>query len=121
MSLMRQTFQPTFARMLLAVALICALLVSQFGLSRHVIEHAASPLSTAADSKATTANTPLGSPDTANCLTCLEHQAHGTSLISSATVFVAESVNTLALRSLAPNTPYLSPERASQRAPPVLS
>ena len=30
MSLMRQTFQPAFARMLLAIALTCALLVTQF-------------------------------------------------------------------------------------------
>ena len=119
---MRQTFQPTVARLLLAVALICALLVTQFSLSRHVVEHAASPL------MYTVAATPTMDDITnppennrASCLICLEHQAHGAGLISTHLAWVAQPIKTFEQQALAPNTPYLAPERASQRAPPVLS
>ena len=109
---MRQTFQPTFARLLLAVALVCALLVTQFGLARHVVEH------TAASSDAKSS---LPESNSASCLTCLEHQAHGAGLISVPIAFAAQPLQTFERQALAPNTPYLAPERASQRAPPVLS
>lgn len=116
---MRQTFHATLARLLLAVALVCALLVTQFGLTRHVIEHATNQTiaATAIDGQSTT-------PDSSNsgsCLTCLEHQAHGNGLISTAINFDASPAKIFGLQALAPNTPYLAPERASQRAPPVLS
>ena len=116
MSLIRRSFEPTFARLLLAVALVCALFVTQFGLSRHIVEHAAKPLITA-----TTIHDPVSAPDTANCLTCLEYQAHGASLTSRAIIFTTEPVRTFEQQALSPNAPYLAPERASQRAPPVLS
>lgn len=121
---MRQTFQPAFARMLLAIALTCALLVTQFALTRHVVEHAATAL---ADTVVTAAandnrsNLPDGSNNSASCLTCLEHQAHGAGLISTPVILIAQPTKTFELQALAPNTPYLAPERASQRAPPVLS
>lgn len=116
---MRQTFQPTFARVLLAVALICALLVTQFCLTRHVVEHATSQIVTASaiDGQSTA---PDGN-NNGSCLTCLEHQAHGNGLISPTLAFVAQPVKTFELQALTPNTPYLAPERASQRGPPVLS
>lgn len=115
---MRQTFRPTFARLLLAVALVCALLVTQFGLARHVVEHATSQTVAAStiDGKSTAPDSSSG-----NCLTCLEHQAHGTGLITALIAFVAQPLKTFELQALAPNTPYLAPERASQRGPPVLS
>ena len=119
MSLMRQTFQPTFARVALAVALICALLVTQFGLTRHVVEHAASQ-TIAASAIDDNASSPENT-NASSCLTCLEHQAHGAGLISTLIAFVAQPLKTFELQALAPNTPYLAPERASQRAPPVLS
>lgn len=116
MSLMRLTFQRPIARLVLAVALICALLVTQFGLTRHVVDHAANPIITTS-----TADTPSGLPDNASCLICLEHQAHGAGLISAAITIAAQAINAFERQALAPNTPYLAPERASQRAPPVLS
>ena len=119
MSLMRQAFQPKLAPKVglwLAWMLVCALLVTQFGLTRHVVEHAAKPVVTA-----TTINDPVNTPDSASCMTCLEHQAHGAGLIGAAMVFVAQPIKTYELQALAPNTPYLAPERASQRAPPILS
>ena len=47
MSLMRQTFQPKLAPkvgLLLAWVLVGALLVTQFGLTRHVVEHVTNPV-----------------------------------------------------------------------------
>ena len=116
---MRQTFQPKPAPkvgQLLAGLLVCALLVAQFGLTRHVVEHAAKPLVAAA-----TINDPVSTPESASCTTCLEHQAHGAGLITDAITITIQTVRTFELQALAPNTPYLTPERASQRAPPVLS
>ena len=119
MSLIRQTFQPTFARVLLAVALICALLVTQFGLTHHVVDHAASQ--TVATSTIDGNATAPDSSNSGHCLTCLEHQAHGAGLISALIAFVAQPLKTFESQALAPNTPYLAPERASQRAPPRTS
>ena len=123
MSLMRQTFQPAFARMLLAIALACALLVTQFALTRHVVEHASAMADTvmtaaASDNRSTL---PDGGNYSGSCLTCLEHQAHGGALISTPMALIAEPIKTFVQQALTPNTPYLAPERASQRAPPVLS
>ena len=116
MSLMRQTFHPTIARMLLPVVLVCALLITQFGLSRHVVEHSASPVVTSAS-----IDDPSKMPDNSGCLTCLEYQAHGSGLTGHFGVVLMDAVHRLERQALAPNTPYLAPERASQRAPPVLS
>ena len=123
MSLMRQTFQSAFApmaRVLLAVALVCALLVTQFGLTRHVVEHATGQIVTASVMNDNVSQ-PDSSSNSGSCLTCLEHQAHGAGLISATLSFIAQPIKTFELQALAPNTPYLAPERASQRAPPVLS
>ena len=116
MLLMRQTFHPTIARLLLAVGLVCALLVTQFGLSRHVVEHSASPVVTTAS-----IDDPSKMPDNTGCLTCLEYQAHGTGLIGHMSIALIDAVHSLEQQALAPNAPYLAPERASQRAPPVFS
>lgn len=116
MSLMQQTFRTSVARLALAAALICALLVTQFGLTRHAVDHAVSPIVTTS-----AADTSSGLPDNASCLTCLEHQAHGAGLISAALTIAAQAIKTFERQALAPNIPYLAPERASQRAPPVLS
>ena len=115
MSLMGQTFHPTIARMLLAVVLICALLVTQFGLSRHVVEHSATPVVAA-----TTLDDPSKMPDSSGCLTCLEYQAQCNGLTGHFSVALINDVHGFEQQALAPNTPYLAPERASQRAPPVL-
>ena len=116
MSLMRQTFRLTIARILLAVMLVCALLITQFGLSRHVVEHSAAPVVAAI-----TLDDPSKIPDSSGCLTCLEYQTHGNGLIEHFSVALIDAAHRLELQALAPNTPYLAPERASQRAPPVLS
>ena len=116
MSLMRQTFLPTLARSLLAVVLVCALLVAQLGLTHHVVEHASNPVVAAA-----TLSDHSDVPQAGGCLSCLEFQAHGAGLISQSHSIATAAVRVFELRALAPNTPYLAPERASQRAPPVLS
>lgn len=118
MSLIRQTLQPRsapVARMLLALVLICALLVTQFGLSRHVIEHGAKP------AVAALAVDDTSSPDSAGCLTCLEFQAHGSGLTGHFTMAQRDAIQAFERNALPPNTPYLAPERASQRAPPASS
>ena len=116
MSLMGQTFHPTIARMLLAVVLICALLVTQFSLSRHVVEHSAAPVVAAI-----TLDDPSKMSDSSGCLTCLEYQAHGNGLTGHFSVTLINAAYNLERQAIPPNTPYLAPERASQRAPPVLS
>ena len=116
MSLMRQTFHPTIARTLLAVVLVCALLVTQFGLSRHVVEHSATPVVAAI-----TLDDPSKIPDGSGCLTCLEYQAHGNGLTGYFGIALINAAYNLERQAIPPNTPYLAPERASQRAPPVLS
>ncbi len=116
MSLMRQTFHPTIARILLAVVLVCALLITQFGLSRHVVEHSATPVVAAVS-----LDDPSKMSDSSGCLTCLEYQAHGNGLTGYFGIALVDAVHRLEQQALAPNTPYLAPERASQRAPPVLS
>lgn len=118
MSLMRQTFHAPLARLLLVAALVCALLVTQFGLSRHVIEHGASPVVSAS---VASDDAHHGPADTSSCLTCLEHQAHGSALLGDFNIALIDAVHSLEQQALAPNTPYLAPERASQRAPPVFS
>lgn len=120
MLLMRQTFHPTIARVLLAFVLVCALLVTQFGLSRHVIEHAANPvLSTSLQVDPADRHNPENT--NSGCLTCLEYQAQGSGLVGYISIVLINAVHRLEHQALAPNTPYLAPERASQRAPPVLS
>lgn len=116
MSLIRQTFTAHFARALLALALVCALLATQFVLNRHVVEHASSPTLAA-----TIIDNDAGTPDAPHCLICLEHQAHGSALVGSVHMVLADGSSPMQAQALPPNTPYLTPERASQRAPPVLS
>ena len=116
MLLMRQTFLPTLAHSLLAVVLVCAMLVAQLGLTQHVVEHASNPVVAAE-----TLSDDSDAPQAGGCLSCLEFQAHGVGLISQSHSIATAAVRVFELRALAPNTPYLAPERASQRAPPVLS
>ena len=116
MSLIRQTSRSTLTQLLLAVALMCALLVTQFALNRHVVEHASS--STLA---ATLIDTDSGMPDGPSCLMCLEHQAHGAALTSIAGITLADGASPMQAQGLPHNAPYLTPERASQRAPPAFS
>ena len=116
MYLLRETFHTPFARMLLALAVICALLVTQLGLARHVVEHGAKPVVAAM-----TLDDASTLPDNSGCLICLEYQAHGSGLTGKSIIITAQIVRSFEAHALAPNTPYLAPERASQRAPPVLS
>lgn len=117
MSLLRLTHQNSLIRLLLVAGLICALLIAQLGLTRHTIEH------TTKSGVVVTAlsDTQSQTPEKVSCLTCLEDQAHSAVLISQAVVDDSQRVHCLERQALAPNTPYLAPERASQRAPPVLS
>lgn len=116
MLLHRQTIHLPIARLMLALALVCALLSTQFVLNRHVVEHAALPTLAA-----TQIDNESGMPDGSSCLTCLEHQAHGAALIGKPTVILVDGISPMQAQALPPNTPYLAPERARQRAPPVLS
>ena len=116
MSLIRRPSQPTWLRLLLVVGVVCALLVTQFGLNRHVIEHGGSQLMITAS-----ADEAPASHDGPGCLVCLEHQAHGAALTTASYFLTADTVAVQLARALPPNTPYLAPERARQRAPPVLS
>jgi len=103
---------------MLAVALVCALLVTQWRLNDHVVEHNANTLNISAT---VLSNNDSNSHDGSGCLVCLEHQAHGAALTSTLTLALAITVSVLMARALPPNTPYLAPERARQRAPPALS
>ena len=116
MSLIRQTFVTNFARILLALSLVCALLATQFVLNRHVVEHASS-----VTLAVFVIDNDSGTPDAPHCLTCLEHQAHGSALVGNVHIPLADGTSPMQTQALPPNTPYLAPERASQRAPPVLS
>ena len=116
MSLIRQTSLSPLTRLLLAVALVCALLVTQFALNRHVVAHASSSTLTAMQT-----DHDSGVPDGPSCLMCLEHQAHGTALTSINGITLADGSSPMQVQALPPNTPYLTPERASQRAPPIFS
>lgn len=116
MILHRQTFTAHFARTMLALALVCALLATQFVLNRHVVEHASSPVLSEM-----VIDNDAGTPDAPSCLTCLEHQAHGAAPISVAYFNLLDGISPMQAQAQPPNTPYLTPERASQRAPPVFS
>lgn len=120
MLLIRQTSLTTLVRWLLAVALVCALLVTQFTLNRHVIEHANGSGFSVATATLSTNDAPT-SHDSPSCLLCLEHQAHGAALTSTFALALALTLSILMARALPPNTPYLAPERARQRAPPAFS
>ena len=116
MSLIRHASLTPITRLMLAVALVCALLATQFALNRHVVEHASSPTLAA-----TQIDNDSGMPDGPSCLTCLEHQTHGTALTSSTHITLADGASPMQAQGLPHNAPYLTPERASQRAPPTFS
>lgn len=122
---LRLSTQHSLARFWLAAVLVCALLVVQFGLNQHVVEHAAQATHTIQLSSAVTVTSPTASldnfthaPDDSTCLLCVEHKAHGSGMTSHAVPLVTETARIFAAVALAPNAPYLAPERASQRAPP---
>ena len=96
--------------------LLCALLFCQFALNKHVTEHTAS-----VSIAVTSVDHASDEHQDFACLLCLEHQVHGTSMISNALLVVAQTVHRFEFTALPPNSPYLSPERASQRAPPLFS
>lgn len=121
MSLIRQTSLTPLARLMLAVALVCALLITQWRLNHHVVEHGFSNAGISQLAMAMSAEEVPTSHDGAGCLVCLEHQAHGAALTGTLALVLAPMVSVLMARALPPNTPYLSPERARQRAPPVFS
>jgi hypothetical protein len=110
------------ARWVLAVALVCALLATQWRLNAHVVAHEFSTTSlTQHAHHACNHEAPASQKEAAGCLVCLEHQSHGAALISHVQLHVVRSHAILMARALPPNTPYLAPERARQRAPPVFS
>jgi hypothetical protein len=118
MSLIRQTSLSPLTRLLLAVALVCALLITQWRLNDHVVEHSAKTLSVSASVAVTNDSSTHDGP---GCLLCLEHQAHGAALTSTITLALALMVSVLMAKALPHNAPYLTPERARQRAPPAFS
>lgn len=110
-------------RLVLAAVLVCALLTTQWGLHRHVVEHSSQQALTVTAAEPT-ASYKINAPathDGPSCLICLEHQAHGSALTGAFTLILAQTVSVLMARALPPNAPYLAPERARQRAPPVFS
>ena len=121
MSLIRQTSLTPLARLMLAVALVCALLITQWRLNHHVVEHGFSNAGISQLALTMSNDETPASHEGAGCLVCLEHQAHGAALTSALTLALALTVSVLMARALPPNTPYLTPERARQRAPPAFS
>ena len=121
MSLICQPSRALLPRLLLVVALICALLITQWRLNHHVVEHGSSNAGTAQLTMTLGSDELPKSHEGAGCLVCLEHQAHGAALTSTLALDLGPAVSVLMARALPPNTPYLSPERARQRAPPVFS
>ncbi len=120
MSLIRQTSLSPLTRVMLAVALVCVLLVTQWRLNDHVVEHSASASNVSQLVAMSSAEGPA-SDEGAGCLLCLEHQAHGAALTSAITLMLALMVSVLMASALPHNAPYLTPERARQRAPPAFS
>lgn len=121
MLLIRQTSHTTLTRLFLAVALVCALLVTQWRLNHHVVEHGFTNAGIALLALTMSSDETPASHEGAGCLVCLEHQAHGAALTSAITLTLALTVSVLMARALPPNAPYLAPERARQRAPPAFS
>ena len=105
---------------MLAVALVYVLLMTQWRLNDHVVEHGATVTSVSQLAAISSSDTPT-SDEGAGCLLCLEHQAHGIALTSAFTLLLGLMVSVLMAKALPYNTPYLSPERARQRAPPAFS
>ena len=122
MPLIRQTSLTPFVRLALMLALVCALLATQWALNRHVVGHSHLQTASAVNSADTDALTQSSTTDEgAGCLLCLEHQAHGTALTNATVLSLALTVALLMARALPPNVPFLAPERARQRAPPASS
>lgn len=121
MSLIRQSSRSPLTRLVLAVALVCALLITQWRLNHHVVEHGSSNAGIAHLTMTMSSDELPKSHEGAGCLVCLEHQAHGAALTGTLALALVPTVSVLMARALPPNTPYLSPERARQRAPPVFS
>ena len=105
---------------MLAVALVCVLLMTQWRLNDHIVEHGATVTSVSQVAALSDADAP-NSDEGAGCLLCLEHQAHGIALTSAFTLAFGLMVSVLIAKALPYNTPHLSPERARQRAPPAFS
>ena len=105
---------------MLAVALVCALLITQWRLNDHVVEHSTTA-NTVSQFASISGDEAPASDEGAGCLLCLEHQAHGAALTSAISLAFALTLAVLMARALPPNTPYLTPERARQRAPPAFS
>ena len=122
MLLIRQPSRTLLTRLMLCVALVCVLLATQWRLNDHVVSHEFSPSSLTAHAHSfCNHDLPGSTKEEAGCLLCLEHQSHGAALL---TQFELKTPNTIAIlmaRALPPNTPYLAPERARQRAPPAFS
>ena len=122
MSLIRQTSLSPLTRLMLAVALVCALLITQWRLNDHVVTHEFSQNSLSQLAHAFCSHeAPNSDKEEAGCLVCLEHQAHGAAPISIVSFNLLDGVSPMQAQALPPNTPYLAPERARQRAPPTLS
>lgn len=121
MSLIRQTSLSPLTRLLLAVALVCALLITQWRLNDHVVTHDISKTDIAQQVTTVSSDDAPSSHERTGCLVCLEHQTHSAVLTSALTLALALTVFVLMAKALPPNTPYLAPERARQRAPPAFS
>ena len=121
MSLIRQTSHAPLIRLMLVAALVCALLITQWRLNHHVVEHGSSNTGMAQLTMTMGSDELPKSHEGAGCLVCLEHQAHGAALTGTLALALGPAVSVLMARALPPNTPYLSPERARQRAPPFFS
>lgn len=120
MSLIRQTSHSPLTRVILAVVLVCVLLITQWRLNDHVVEHSTTGNTVSLFASISGDEAPA-SDDGAGCLLCLEHQAHGAALTSAISLAFALTLSVLMARALPHNTPYLTPERARQRAPPAFS
>lgn len=102
------------------MALVCVLLMTQWRLNDHVVEHNTTANIVSQFASISGDEAPA-SDEGAGCLLCLEHQAHGAALTSAISLAFALTLSVLMAKALPPNTPYLAPERARQRAPPTLS
>ena len=121
MSLIRQTSLSPFTRLVLAMVLVCALLMTQWRLNDHVVTHDISKTGISQLGATAISDSEPTPHEEAGCLLCLEHQAHGAALLATWALALALTLSALMASALPPNTPYLTPERARQRAPPVLS
>ena len=99
---------------------VVAMLMMQFGMITHALDHlSAGQAQTGLSAPEFSASvTPAG--EAAVCLKCLEDLAHSVALVSTFTHTGLSGTHVLSLAALPPGLLHHAPARANQRAPPIV-